>query len=221
MKVIPLDQESHPMLPGLPRGVYPYLGGSASVVRLREVVSEYGYAAVPGLNGMKLARKTTDVIADPAMYKRGPAARSDMDAVPIDQQLFGYDEWLARQQHAGVPMILTDSLRIRARDRTALRSALAQWKGVAEPTLVVLPLDPWWLRNGLSCLAEEVRAAGRPVAIVLMDAYNGLDSAGTVSGLITFISSVADLPVVMLRCDISAVGAVAYGAFAALSVRLG
>ena len=90
----------------------------------------------------------------------------------------------------------------------------SRWKGAEQPTLVVLPLDPWWLKNGLSCLAEEVRAACRPVAIVLMNAYNGLDSASTVSGLITLISLVGDIPVVMLRCDVSAIGAVAYGAFA-------
>jgi hypothetical protein len=212
MKITSLDHETHPALPGLPRGVYPYLGGSVTAAKLREVVSEYGYAAVPGLTGIRLARMITSVVVDPAKYK--PERATPNDAAPVVEQLFGYDEWVARQQHAGVPVILTDSPRIRARDRAALRSALSRWKGAEQATLVVLPLDPWWLKNGLSCLAGEVRAACRPVAIVLMDAYNGLDSASTVSGLITLISLVGDIPVVMLRCDVSAVGAVAYGAFA-------
>jgi hypothetical protein len=59
-----------------------------------------------------------------------------------------------------------------------------------------------------------VKAAGRPVALVLLHSYNGLDAAGTVAGLMTFMSAVAGLPVVLLRCNVSAVGAVAYGGFA-------
>jgi hypothetical protein len=51
------------------------------------------------------------------------------------------------------------------------------------------------------------------VAIVLLHRYNGLDPAGAVAGLLTFISDVAPLPVVLLCCDISAVGAVAHGGF--------
>jgi hypothetical protein len=79
---------------------------------------------------------------------------------------------------------------------------------------VVLPVEPWWLRDGLSSLTEEVRAAERAVAIVLLDRYNGLDTAGAIAGLLTFISAVEPLPVVLLRCDISAIGAVAHRAFA-------
>jgi hypothetical protein len=79
---------------------------------------------------------------------------------------------------------------------------------------VVLPLEPWWLREGLAHLIEEVRAAGRPVAIVLLHRYNGLDTARATAGLLTFIAEVEPLPAVLLRCDISAVGAVAHRAFA-------
>jgi hypothetical protein len=85
---------------------------------------------------------------------------------------------------------------------------------IDEPTWVVLPLEPWWLRAGLSCLTEEVRAAGRPVAIVLLHRYNAFDAAGAIAGLLTFMSAVDELPVVLLRCDISAIGAVAHAAFA-------
>jgi len=59
-----------------------------------------------------------------------------------------------------------------------------------------------------------VRSAGRPVAIVLLHRFNGLDVAGAIAGLLTFLSAVGEVPVVLLRCDISAVGGVAYSAFA-------
>lgn len=212
MKVIHPGQDLRAALPGIPMGIHPYLGGSVSAPRLREVVGEYGCAAVPGLAGVRHARITTGVIVDPAVYKLATTPRDG--GTSNTEQLFGYDDWLIRQQYAGVQVMLTDTPRIRTRDRAALRSALSRWEGAAPASLVVLPLDPWWLRNGLSCLVEEVGLAGRPVAIVLMSAYNGLDFSGSVSGLVTLISSLADVPVVMLRCDVSAVGAVAYGAFA-------
>jgi hypothetical protein len=194
------------LLPGLARGIYPYLGGSLSVSELRHAVREYGFAVVPGLRGAALVRDCDDAAVDPFAYKPGAVADSNA--------LFEYDEWLQRQRAAGVPIILTDPPRIEARDRDALRKALRRWAKEAQCVLVVLPLDPWWLRAGLSCLIDEVATAQRPVAVVVMDAYNGLDTAGTVAGLVAFIAAVDPLPVVPLRCDVSAVGAVAYGALA-------
>jgi hypothetical protein len=187
-------------------GIFPYLGGSTSTGQLRSAVASCGGAAVSGKQGAKLAKEVPGVLVDPAAYalqrKDGP------------EGLFDYDDWLMRQQAAGVPVILTDTPRIPNKDRSALHDALARWDWLDEPTLVVLPIESWWLRDGREWLTEEVRAAGRPVAIVLLHQFNGLDPAGAVAGLLKFIADVAPLPVVLLRCDISAIGAVAHGAFA-------
>jgi hypothetical protein len=198
----------HPNLPSadMPRGVYPYIGGSIPADQLQPIVSTCGGAVVPGKRGARLAAKIQGVLVDPALYDPRDEAGPDT--------LFDCDEWLMRQQAADVPLLLTDTPRIRNRDRSALRKALARWDSVDEPTLVVLPVENWWLREGLSVLTEEVRAAGRPVAIVLLHRYNGLDAIGAIAGLLTFIAAVGPLPVVLLRCDISAIGAVAYGALA-------
>jgi hypothetical protein len=196
-------------LPGLPSGIYPYLGGSTKIADLRAVVHGYGYAAVPGLKGMKLARQAERTLADPAQYAPGPA-----DVAEPQRGLFGYDEWLERQKQAQVPVILTDSPRIGKRDRQALRMALGRWPAVACPSLAVLPIEPWWLKEGLPCLIEEVKLAQRPVALVLLHRYNALDEARAVAGLVAFMAAVDGLPVALMRCDVSAVGAVAYGAFA-------
>jgi hypothetical protein len=205
--IITIDRSKSDLpLPGLARGIYPYLGGSLNDAELRRAVQEYGFAAAPGLKGATVVRKCDDAVVDPFAYKGGEVAASN--------PLFPYDEWLQRQRAASVPIILTDSPRIEARDREALRTALRRWVTEPECVLVVLPLDPWWLNAGLSCLIDEVATAQRPVAVVVMDAYNGLDSAGTVAGLVTFIRAVDPLPVVPLRSDASAIGAVAYGAFA-------
>ena len=193
-------------LPGLVRGVYPYLGASVSAAELRSAVQEYGHAIVPGVKGAKVVGECPGALVDPFRYKPGDTTVRD--------PLFEYDEWLERQRAAGVLISLTDPLRIEARDRDALRKALHRWAKETRCVLVVLPLDPWWLRAGLSCLIDEVATAQRPVAVVVMDAYNGLDMAGTVAGLVAFIAAVDPLPVVPLRCDVSALGAVTYGAFA-------
>jgi hypothetical protein len=206
LKIDPVSVTPHPLAAAISPGIYPYLGGSVDQAVLRSVVSTCGGAVVSGRQGAKLAARTPGVLVDPAAYGAPAAA----DSGP----LFDYDEWLTRQQAAGVPLILTDTPRIRNDDRSALRKALERWASIDDPTLVVLPLEPWWLRDGLPHLTEEVRAAGRPVAIVLLHQYNGLDTARALAGLLTFIAEVEPLPVVLLRCDISAVGAVAHRAFA-------
>jgi hypothetical protein len=205
LKIDPVAAPSPPLAASLSPGIYPYLGGSVPADLLRSVVTACGGAVVSGKRGARLAAITDGVLVDPAAY----GWQSGTDSEP----LFDYDEWLWRQQAAGVPVILTDTPRIPNDDRSTLRKALARWDSVHEPTMVVLPIESWWLRNGLACLIEEVRAAGRPVALVLLHQYNGLDPARAVAGLLTFIDEVDPVPVVMLRCDISAVGAVAYGAF--------
>jgi hypothetical protein len=205
LKIDPASVAPYPLAARISPGIYPYLGGSVPADLLRSVVTACGSAVVSGRRGAKLAAETPGVLVDPAAYGLPAAA----DSAP----LFDYDEWLTRQQAAGVPVILTDTPRIRNQDRSALRKALERWAGIDE-TLVVLPIEPWWLRDGLSPLIEEVREAGRPVAIVLLHQYNGLDTARAVAGLLAFISAVQPLPVVLLRCDISAVGAVAHRAFA-------
>jgi hypothetical protein len=206
LKFDPVSARSHPLAASLAPGIYPYLGGSIPSDLLRSVVATCGGAVVQGRLGAKLAATTPGVLVDPAAY--ASAAGRD------DQPLFDYDEWLSRQQVAGVPLILTDTPRIPNDDRSALRKALARWALIDDPTLVVLPVEPWWLRQGLSCLIEEIRAAGRPVAIVLLHPYNGLDLTGAVAGLLTLIRELAPLPVVLLRSDVSAIGAVAHQAFA-------
>ena len=207
------EVEDHPLrlapqlpLDGITSGIFPYLGGSVGADQLRSVVMAHESAIVPGRQGATLAAKVPGVLIDPAVYV--PQARTEPET------LFDYDDWLMRQQAAGVPLILTDTPRIPNKDISALRKALARWDAIDEPTLVVLPLEPWWLREGLPDLIEEVRAAGRPVAVVLLHRYNGLDIKGAVAGLLTFIAAVRPLPVVLLRSDISAVGAVAHQAFA-------
>jgi hypothetical protein len=205
---------------GLAPGIYPYLGAAAGLDGLRAAVANCGSAAVPGRAGARLAVKVRGrSLVDPAVYD---SADDKVQGLSQDS-LWPCDEWLDRQRAAGVALLLTDSPRIAKGDRPALRRALQRWDSINEPVLVVLPIETWWLRAGLPCLTEEVRAAGHPVGLVLMHHYNALDVADSVAGLLAFISGVGGLPVVLPRCDISAIGAVSHGAFAGfvgMSARL-
>jgi hypothetical protein len=197
---------------GILAGIYPYLGARVGPDRLAAAVANSGAVALPGRTGAKLAAKARGrSLVDPAAYDPRHGDKPERYA---QDQLWPSDEWLDRQRAAGTPLVLTDSPRIPRGDRAALRSALRRWDTIAEPALAVLPVETWWLRAGLPCLSEEVRAAGRPVGLVLMHHYNALDTAGAVAGLLTFMRSIGDLPMVLLRCDVSAIGAVAHGAFA-------
>src|SRR5690348_10354754 len=208
LKITPLVPCPQLPLDGIAAGIFPYLGGSISVDQLRSVAMEYESAVVPGKRGAKLAANTPGVLIDPAVY--APNSSTEPET------LFDYDDWLFRQRAAGVPLILTDTPRIQNNDTSGLQKALARWDTIDEPTLVVLPLEPWWLRRqqGLPRLIEAVQSAGRPVALILLHQYNGLDIKGAIAGLLEFISAVRPLPVVLLRSDISAIGAVAHQAFA-------
>ncbi len=201
--------ESCALIPSLPRGIYPYLGGRTSVADLRSAVDTCGYAAVPGKSGVKLASAVECTLVDPALYVRRPPTPGEARL-----ELFDLDVWLERQRRARVPVILTDTPQIRSHDRTGLKIAMERWRSSPQPTLVVLPIEPWWLNQGLPYLIDEVQSAQRPVALVLVHPYNGLDVVGSVRGLVTLMSAVKELPVLLLRSDVSAVGAVAYGGFA-------
>jgi hypothetical protein len=194
----------------VPGGIYPYVGSSVSAAELREIVHDYGYAAVPARNGVKLAGEVLDTLADPARYVPGAAADNGMDSL-----FSNYHDWLERQRHAKVPAILTDSDRIKKDERGRLRDALQRWTDISDPVLAVLPLDSWWLKGGLNILIEEARSAHRPVALVLHSFFNALEESRAVAGLLKFLVAMEGIPVVLLRCDISGVGAVAYGAQAA------
>jgi hypothetical protein len=190
-------------------GIYPYLGAAVGTDKLTDAANRYGFAVVPGRVGACLAMKSRGpVLVDPVAYGQRPSALDSAQS-----GLWPYDEWLERQRAAGVPALLTDTPRIAREDRPALRKALGRWDDVGDSALVVLPIEAWWLRAGQPWLTEEIRAAGRSVALVLMDAYNALDKPQAVAGILSVIAD-AGVPVVLLRCDISAIGAVAHGAYA-------
>ncbi len=199
--------------PPLPSGsVVPYLTPKTSELA-GDARQATGGVVLSGAKAEDLARGRLGgraVLVDPATYsgttgKNARQARADRWP-PARPGLFDESE----PQH-GITVLQGGSL-VSSGGRVQLAGALARPAGT-RATPVVVALTPRWFRGaGLDVLIGEVAAAARPVALVFADPFNLLDTAGTVAGLVQLIREVRPVPVALLRCDISAVGAVAYGA---------
>ncbi|WP_037717317.1 MULTISPECIES: hypothetical protein [Actinomycetes] len=124
-----------------------------------------------------------------------------------------HPEWCRKQRRLGL-LPLTDSGYLAARDWTGLRGILLA--AAREPSVATLPLSSWWFDSGpiAAALAREVNRHGVPVAVVL---EHRADPFGVQKLLRAFLRFLADCatPVLVLRCDISAVGLLCHGAHAA------
>jgi hypothetical protein len=121
--------------------------------------------------------------------------------------------WLRRQRELGVP-VLTDSGYVDSGDETGLAGILHR-AAVLPDTVAVLPLHPIWLQDRLhrTVLTGHIRAAGGPVALVLEAQRDPFALPGVVEGLLAVLG--CGVPTMLLRCDVSALGALCHGASAA------
>ncbi|MGH3751699.1 MAG: hypothetical protein ACRDRP_03215 [Pseudonocardiaceae bacterium] len=127
--------------------------------------------------------------------------------------------WLDHQHRDGLRWALTDSGYVARGDlqglQTILReaarahhSAQARNQGV----IAALPLASSWLTDEADTLAQALRRASTPVALMLEDENDPLSRKNAVAGLVSVLR--VDVPVAVLRCDMSVLGALAYGATA-------
>ena len=119
-------------------------------------------------------------------------------------------KWVHAQWELGVAMAFTDSPYIPNSDRAALQSVLQQAAAMPQPLTAVLPLGLEWLKRDADLLREAINAAGVPVALVLEHAKDPLGVQSALQGLVHVLG--ANVPVVLLRSDLAAIGAVASGA---------
>ncbi|GAA1526473.1 hypothetical protein GCM10009678_04920 [Actinomadura kijaniata] len=174
-----------------------------------------GKDAIGGLRTMRQAGMNAPVLVDRRRYagKRRMPGTAPLTA-----------SWLQAQYEAGATAILTDSGYVGCGDEPALDAVLSQtaayqrrWDGKA--TLwAVLPLHQSWLRGQRATLTGYLRQYRVPVALVLEHATDPLGTQVAVQGLVKVLD--APVPVALLCTDVSALGALAFGAvFAAVGVR--
>jgi hypothetical protein len=121
--------------------------------------------------------------------------------------------WLRRQRELGVP-VLTDSGYVDSGDESGLAGILHR-AAVLPDTVAVLPLHPIWLQDRMhrTVLTGHIRAAGGPIALVLEANRDPFALPGVVDGLLAVLD--CGVPTLLLRSDVSALGALCHGALAA------
>ena len=146
-----------------------------------------------------------------------PSVGKNARPILSQQSLLGVDEWLDRERSAKVSELLSPGEFIAVADANTLKRVIAEqtvWTQAAGAGRLVLYLDGRWLQYGkeqaiIDALAFDADAV-TPVAIALGDTGDPLKLAGAVAGYAHLVEAVPDLAV--LRCDLGAVGGLAYGA---------
>ncbi|MFC6017562.1 hypothetical protein ACFP2T_15270 [Plantactinospora solaniradicis] len=122
-------------------------------------------------------------------------------------------DWLGRQRELGLP-VLTDSGYVGWGDLDGLVAILRRTAMIGD-AIALLPLHLSWLRvpSARDTLLRQVRAFAVPVAIIVEYQADPFGVRGVVDGLIELLN--CDVPLLLLRSDISALGALCCGAVAA------
>jgi hypothetical protein len=153
------------------------------------------------------------LVIDPARYDRG---------APVHEQLpFGgvLQDWVDRQAQHQVAAYLSPSPYVDDGDLGALQAIvddgvefcrLCSEAGHPAPGFLVVPVARSWLTTHLDPLVGRLVDAAVPVALMLGDPTDPLGSQAAVEGLVAMVTALDT--VALMRSDLSAIGAVAWGA---------
>lgn len=122
------------------------------------------------------------------------------------------DAWIAEQHDLGL-VALTDSGYLAPHDWQGLRRILADAARQPGPTVATLPLAARWFEHSVDGLAEEIEDHGVPVAVAIEHAKDPFGVRYVARGFLELLA--VRVPVVLLRSDVSALGALAHGTHAA------
>jgi hypothetical protein len=132
-------------------------------------------------------------------------------------------QWIWAQQKLGLPAILTDSGYVGEGADEALESILTQSMQLGPRVVATLPLHRSWIdrKQSQERLIAAIRNAGVPVAFVLEHADDPLAKKAALFGFVKVLTAIS-VPAMVLSCDVSALGAIAFGAHvAAIGTRSG
>jgi hypothetical protein len=152
-----------------------------------------------------------DILLDARLYSGSKRRKLAADGIDLS--------WLNHQHRDGLRWALTDSGYVARGDLQGLetilgeaarahQSAQARNRGV----IAALPLASSWLTDEADTLAQLLRRASTPAALMFEDKNDPLSRNNAVAGLVSVLG--VDVPVAVLRCDMSVLGALAYGATA-------
>ncbi|GAA3519770.1 hypothetical protein [Actinocatenispora rupis] len=186
-------------------------GRRAGDSELRDLVTDAldGGLVVTGDNAIQtvrsLRRDTSPVLVDRARYQGNSRTLADQAFDPT---------WIRDQRALGLPWVLPDAGYVDADDRDGLRSVLRRTAQLGDDAVALLALNLAWLKNQrVPVLLDAIRTVGVPVALVLEHKDDPLGVQDAMRGLLRVLA--LPVPVMLLRSDVSAVGALCFGAVAA------
>jgi hypothetical protein len=146
------------------------------------------------------------VLADAGRYARTPR-------VPASAPFT--DRWLDRQRALGLTWLVPDAGYIDTGQYRDLEAVLSRTRELAGGAIALLALHRSWLNSDgdLPWLVDHVTAAQVPIAVVLEHPKDPLGVRYVLEGLVALLAAPVD--VLLLRCEVSAVGALCFGATAA------
>jgi hypothetical protein len=149
--------------------------------------------------------------AGPVLVEAGRYARAPR--VPASAPFT--DRWLDRQRALGLPWLVPDAGYVDAGHYRDLETVLSWTRELGNGAIALLALHRSWLNSDgdLPWLVDQVTAAQVPIAVALEHPKDPLGVRYVLEGLIALLAAPVD--VLVLRCDVSAVGALCFGATAA------
>ena len=144
------------------------------------------------------------LLADRQRYK---GKRRKLACQPFDP------DWILWQRRLGLPAIIPDAGYVAEHDLRGLRLIL-QRSAEIPGAVALLALANWWMSGeGLDLLHDELRRTDVPVALVLEHRDDPLGVYRILEGVVSLLR--AGVTMLMLRCDVSALGLIAHGALTA------
>jgi hypothetical protein len=163
-----------------------------------------GAEALKVIEYLQGRRYPAALLADRQRYK---GKRRKLASEPFDP------DWISRQRGLGLSAIIPDAGYVAEGDLVGLRSVL-QRSAEIQGAVALLALANWWMYGeGLRLLQVELRETNVAVALVLEHRDDPLGVQRILQGVVTLLKT--RMTMIMLRCDVSALGVIAYGALAA------
>ncbi|MBB3664681.1 hypothetical protein FB384_003585 [Prauserella sediminis] len=124
-------------------------------------------------------------------------------------------EWCRRQRERGL-IALTDSGYLAAGDDNGLDRVLREAATQPAPTIAMLPLAAEWFASSgrHRTLTNKIESHGVPVAVAIEHDKDPFAAQYVLRGFLELLAA-ATVPVLLLRSDVSALGALCHGAHAA------
>lgn len=120
-------------------------------------------------------------------------------------------EWVRAQSNAGIAHPLTNAGYVPEGEHDVLHAVLRASAASGDHVVAALPVANRYLNRDVDRLIDEINEAGVAVGLMVEHRDDPFGTRANVAGLIRLLKA-AEVPILLLRCDLSVIGALAWGA---------